>query len=84
MVVVRLEHSKLMHSVFAGDVESITDEQVEQLFREVNKFALAAHFYWGFWALVQACHSDIDYDYLGFAIKRFTEYFRRKEEFLGL
>lgn len=62
----------------------VGEERIAHLYREVNKFALAAHLYWGVWALVQAAYSDIPYDYLGFALVRFAEYFRRKEEFLAL
>ncbi|KAG9301683.1 hypothetical protein G9A89_016754 [Geosiphon pyriformis] len=29
----------------------ITKDEIEALYREVNKFALASHFYWGLWAL---------------------------------
>lgn len=62
----------------------VTDEEVEQLYREVNKFALASHFYWGVWALVQAQLSDIDFDYMPYAVLRFNEYFKRRDEFFAL
>jgi len=26
----------------------------------------AANFFWGVWALIQACNSTIDFDYLGY------------------
>jgi hypothetical protein len=26
---------------------AVSDDEIEALYREVNKFALAAHFYWG-------------------------------------
>jgi ethanolamine kinase len=35
------------------------------LYVQVNKFALAAHFLWAIWALIQAEHSSIDFDFLG-------------------
>jgi ethanolamine kinase len=31
---------------------TVTDAALESLYREVNQFALASHFYWGLWALV--------------------------------
>ncbi|CAG8539318.1 9114_t:CDS:2 [Paraglomus occultum] len=61
-----------------------TREEIEKLYSVVNKFALASHCYWGLWALVQARLSEIDFDYMGYAIKRFDEYNNRKEEFLSL
>lgn len=42
-----------------------SDSEVRTLYVQVNKFALAAHFMWGVWALVQAEHSLIDFDFLG-------------------
>jgi ethanolamine kinase len=35
------------------------------LYVQVNKFALVAHFLWALWALIQAEHSTIDFDFLG-------------------
>ncbi|KAG0039641.1 Ethanolamine kinase 1 [Gryganskiella cystojenkinii] len=67
-----------------NEASVVTDEEVEQLYREVNKFALASHFYWGVWALVQAQLSDIDFDYMPYAALRFAEYFKRRDEFLSL
>ncbi|KAI1317593.1 Ethanolamine kinase 1 [Mortierella claussenii] len=77
-----LEAGRSENSEGEGDV--VSDEEVEQLYREVNKFALASHFYWGVWALVQAQLSDIDFDYMPYAVLRFNEYFRRRDEFLAL
>ncbi|CAH3160727.1 probable ethanolamine kinase [Pocillopora verrucosa] len=62
----------------------ISDAEIEKLYVQANHFALAAHFYWSLWALVQAHFSAIDFDFLGYGITRFNEYFRRKEEFLAL
>lgn len=41
-----------------------TDLELRTLYIQVNKFALAAHYMWGVWSLVQAEHSNIDFDYL--------------------
>ncbi|CAG8841089.1 31803_t:CDS:2, partial [Racocetra persica] len=30
---------------------TITEKEVNELYREVNKFSLASHFYWGVWGL---------------------------------
>jgi ethanolamine kinase len=62
--------------------ETITEEHVEQLYIETNTFSLASHFYWGLWALVQAELSNINFDYMSYAILRFAEYKRRKPQFL--
>ncbi|KAF9107293.1 hypothetical protein BGX27_008800 [Mortierella sp. AM989] len=67
-----------------SDDSEVSQAEVEQLYREVNKFALASHFYWGVWALVQAQLSDIDFDYMSYAVLRFAEYNKRRDEFLAL
>ncbi|GBC01839.1 hypothetical protein RclHR1_04350015 [Rhizophagus clarus] len=61
-----------------------TEEEISTLYREVNKFALASHFYWGLWGLIQAQLSDIDFNYMEYAVLRFTEFYKRKDEFLSL
>lgn len=63
---------------------TVTDEEVERLYVQVNKFALAAHFMWGVWAFVQAQHSTIDFNFLEYGIVRLKEYFARRDEFLAL
>ncbi|CAL1541322.1 unnamed protein product [Lymnaea stagnalis] len=64
--------------------DSVQDRDVEILYIQTNKCACAAHFLWGVWSLIQAQHSIIDFDYVGYASTRFKEYFRRKEEFFTL
>ncbi|KAG8175718.1 hypothetical protein JTE90_022470 [Oedothorax gibbosus] len=67
-----------------GCADETTEEKVELLYIQVNKFALAAHLFWGIWALIQAAHSNLDFDFLGYAKDKLDEYFARKEEFLAL
>jgi ethanolamine kinase len=43
-------------------------EKLEALYVEVNQFALFAHLFWGIWALVQASVSDIDFNYMEYAV----------------
>lgn len=49
---------------FRGDSSNITDDDLETLYKQVNKFALASHYLWAIWALIQTEHSYIDYDFL--------------------
>ena len=46
-----------------------SEKELNKVCTEVTKFKLAAHFYWGLWALIQASLSDIDFDYMGYAVK---------------
>jgi len=75
--------SNLLSLVFL-QVTMLQMKKFFALYREVNKFALAAHFLWGLWGLIQAQLSDIDFDYLSYAKLRFNEYYNRKDEFLSL
>ncbi|XP_054262973.1 ethanolamine kinase 1 [Macrosteles quadrilineatus] len=59
------------------------DSEVTTLYEQVNKFALAAHFIWGIWALVQAQHSNIDFDFVQYAALRLGEYFKNKSLLLS-
>ncbi|KAJ8261984.1 hypothetical protein GJAV_G00160750 [Gymnothorax javanicus] len=62
----------------------VSDTEVEVLYVQVNRFALASHFFWGLWALIQAKYSTIDFDFLGYAILRFNQYFKMKPEVMAL
>lgn len=46
--------------------KDIQNEEVEHLYVQVNQFALAAHIFWTVWSLLQAEHSTIDFDYVGY------------------
>eukprot|EP00112_Aurelia_sp_Birch-Aquarium-sp1_P006926 Seg1756.12 transcript_id=Seg1756.12/GoldUCD/mRNA.D3Y31 product="Choline/ethanolamine kinase" protein_id=Seg1756.12/GoldUCD/D3Y31 len=59
-----------------------TEAEIEQLVTEGNRFALASHLLWGFWSVVQARVSKIDFGYLEYAIARFETYFRQKKLFM--
>lgn len=58
--------------------EEVSQRELQTLYVQVNKFALASHFFWGFWALIQAKYSTIDFDFLGYAVQRFDQYFKTK------
>uniref|UniRef100_A0A672I2J8 Ethanolamine kinase n=1 Tax=Salarias fasciatus TaxID=181472 RepID=A0A672I2J8_SALFA len=60
-----------------GDEER--DRRKEDLILEVNRFALASHFFWGLWSLIQAQLSTIKFGYLEYAQARFDAYFQQKK-----
>lgn len=59
-----------------------TEAAIRRAVIEANVYALAAHQYWGTWAIMQARWSKIDFDYLNYAKLRWNEYFKQKDEFL--
>ncbi|KAI5093937.1 ethanolamine kinase 1 isoform X1 [Silurus meridionalis] len=52
--------------------------------QDAINFVLASHFFWGLWALIQAQYSTIDFDFLGYAVLRFNQYFKMKPEVTAL
>ncbi|RGP73876.1 hypothetical protein FSPOR_1570 [Fusarium sporotrichioides] len=58
------------------DLPTANDAQVEKLMRQVDDYRGFPGFYWGLCALIQAetATGTIDFDYAGYAQKRFAEY----------
>lgn len=57
------------------------DAFLDEFYVVVNRYAAAAHLFWGFWAIIQARHSVIDFDFLTFAEQRFDGYRSFKQRF---
>ncbi|XP_012410699.1 ethanolamine kinase 2 isoform X4 [Trichechus manatus latirostris] len=63
---------------------AVTPREVQKLYVQVNKFALASHFFWALWALIQNQYSTIDFDFLRYAVIRFNQYFKVKPQVSAL
>nr|XP_032834069.1 ethanolamine kinase 1-like [Petromyzon marinus] len=63
---------------------SVADADVQRLYVHVSKFSLVSHYFWGLWSLIQAKYSTIDFDFLGYAIVRFTQYRETKPHVMAL
>ncbi|KAF9973503.1 hypothetical protein BGZ65_009221 [Modicella reniformis] len=59
-------------------------EILDSMYKEANKFALASHISWGLWGLIQATQSEIDFDFVEYAMERLNEFRRRRDEFMSL
>uniref|UniRef100_A0A8C8ME18 ethanolamine kinase n=1 Tax=Oncorhynchus tshawytscha TaxID=74940 RepID=A0A8C8ME18_ONCTS len=56
--------------------------RIEQdLLVEANRFAMASHFLWGLWSIIQARISKIEFGYMDYAQSRFDAYFKQKKLF---
>ncbi|XP_025830734.1 ethanolamine kinase-like isoform X2 [Agrilus planipennis] len=66
------------------NTDSVKDEDIYKLYIQVNKFSLTSHLFWGIWALIQAEHSYIDFDFIKYGAIRINEYLAKKEDFLNL
>lgn len=80
----QLEWLRCYLEVYHGQTKVITERDVHVLYVQTNKFALASHFLWAIWALIQAENSSIDFDFVTFAQMRYNEYMARKDTFLAL
>lgn len=68
----------------SGTPKEVVPKDVEELYVQVNKFALASHLMWGLWALVQSEHSSIQFNFFEYASIRLNEYLAKKSLFLSL
>lgn len=55
------------------------ESEVLSLYDEVNLFIPACHLHWTLWALIQASSSNIDFDYVDYARRRWEDYIKRKK-----
>ncbi|XP_071414807.1 choline kinase alpha isoform X2 [Pithys albifrons albifrons] len=71
-------------SAFHDGFENLSHEEKskleEEVLVEVNRFALASHFFWGLWSIIQAKISSIEFGYLEYALSRFDAYFDQKRK----
>ncbi|XP_037307227.2 choline/ethanolamine kinase [Pungitius pungitius] len=56
----------------------------EDLILEANRYALASHFLWGLWSIIQAKISKIEFGYMDYALCRFDAYAKQKKLFSEL
>lgn len=57
----------------AGSDGSGCEAAAAALARAADEHALASHLLWGFWGVIQARASSVDFDFLGYATARFDE-----------
>ncbi|XP_035885680.1 choline kinase alpha isoform X3 [Phyllostomus discolor] len=71
-------------AAFPSESENLSNEEKaameEEMLMEVNRFALASHFFWGLWSIVQAKISSIEFGYMEYAQARFDAYFDQKRK----
>ncbi|KAM5248894.1 choline kinase alpha isoform 4-T4 [Ctenodactylus gundi] len=71
-------------ATFQNDFENLSSEEKssveEEILLEVNRFALASHFFWGLWSIIQAKISSIEFGYMEYACSRFDAYFEQKRK----
>lgn len=53
--------------------EAATDKRIADLYKEIQPFFMAAHFYWGLWGLMRCVLSRGDFDFSHYTISRLVE-----------
>lgn len=67
----------------SSEEDDVTAAFLAELVARTNQFALASHCWWGLWAIVQARHSPIDFDFMSYAGLRFGGYAKHKAAFFA-
>ncbi|XP_015987364.2 choline kinase alpha isoform X1 [Rousettus aegyptiacus] len=71
-------------AAFPNEYENLSNEEKsvieEEMLVEINRFALASHFFWGLWSIIQAKISSIEFGYMDYAQARFDAYFDQKRK----
>ncbi|XP_051820768.1 choline kinase alpha isoform X2 [Antechinus flavipes] len=71
-------------AAFQSGFENLSNEEKskmkEDMLVEINRFALASHFFWGLWSIIQAKISSIEFGYMDYALARFDAYFDQKRK----
>lgn len=70
------------HRAFSEYAAQVDQTQLEEaMLIEANRFALASHFLWGLWSIIQAKISTIEFGYMDYAQCRFDAYIKQKKLF---
>jgi ethanolamine kinase len=62
--------------------DRVTDAELDMMYIEVNRYALASHMFWGIWSVIQAKYSVIDFDYIKYAHQRFSAYYSVRDKWM--
>ncbi|TKY49752.1 choline kinase 2 [Spatholobus suberectus] len=72
------ERQRFVKAYLSTSGEQPSDNEVEHLLQEIEKYTLANHLFWGVWGIISAQVNTIDFDYKEYAKQRFQEYWARK------
>ncbi|XP_020367568.1 choline kinase alpha [Rhincodon typus] len=80
----QLHFIRVYNAEIQDEFDDLNDDQIakmeDQMLEEINRYALASHFFWGLWSIIQARISAIEFGYLDYALARFEAYFEQKKE----
>ncbi|XP_058761660.1 probable choline kinase 2 [Vicia villosa] len=77
------ERQRFVQTYLSSSGEKPSDNEVQQLLDEVEKYTLASHLLWGLWGIISEHVNKIDFDYKEYARQRFQEYWSKKNNLLS-
>ncbi|XP_050385531.1 probable choline kinase 2 isoform X1 [Argentina anserina] len=77
------ERKRFVHLYLSSSGNQPSDNELEQLVQDVEKYTLPDHLFWGLWGIISEHVNEIDFDYLEYAKQRFQQYWRTKASVLG-
>ncbi|CAJ1958781.1 unnamed protein product [Sphenostylis stenocarpa] len=72
------ERQRFVLAYLSTSGEQCSDDEVELLLQDIEKYTLANHLFWAVWGIISAQVNTIDFDYKEYAKQRFQEYWARK------
>jgi len=77
-----IRHSKALEQGSPASEVEVSEEEVGELFKDVQRHTILSDLMWGIWAVRQANVSTIDFDFVGYAISKFGGFWEKKSKFL--
>ncbi|KAJ8760458.1 hypothetical protein K2173_015125 [Erythroxylum novogranatense] len=77
------ERHRFVEAYLSSGGNQASEDEIEQLLHDTEKYALASHLFWGLWGLISAYVNTLDFDYKEYARQRFEQYWLRKPTLLG-
>ena len=66
-----------------AEEDDASEAFLDELYLRVNRFAPLSDAWWGLWAVIQALHSPITFDFLPYAQRRMKAFALHMEKFWG-
>lgn len=74
------EERRRFISTYLGSTGNATsEEEVERLMTDVERYTLANHIFWGLWGIISGHVNKIEFDYKEYARQRFEQYWLRRQ-----
>ncbi|KAJ7973999.1 Choline kinase [Quillaja saponaria] len=72
------ERQRFVHNYLSSEGNKPSNAEVEQLVRDIERYTLANHLFWGLWGIISSYVNKIDFDYKEYARQRFQQYWLKK------